>query len=243
MRIIKLNATESTNTLAREYYQSNKNSAPFCVAAEAQTSGRGQRGASWVSNAGENLTMSIVFPNPAVKIHDQFLISASTGLAVLDTLNALKIKSISLKWPNDIMAANWKIGGVLIENILSRGSIAATIIGLGLNVNQLEFPNLPKASSLRTITGKKFDLEELRNLLMANLQTKIKDLAKTSSENIFENYEAVLFRRSKVSTFELTNGKLISGIIKGVTPTGFLKVEVEDEQLRIFDLKELKLLF
>lgn len=243
MRIIKLNATESTNTLAREYYQSNKNLAPFCVVAEAQTSGRGQRGASWVSNAGENLTMSIVFPNPSVDIKDQFLLSASTGIAVLNTLNDLKIKSVKLKWPNDIMAANYKVGGILIENILSRGSIGASIIGLGLNVNQLEFPGLPKASSLQTLAGKKFELEELRNLIIQNLQTKISYLANSSSERILENYEDVLFRRNKVSTFELANGKLFSGIIKGITPTGLLKVEVEDENLEIFDLKELKLLF
>ncbi len=243
MRIIKVSATESTNTLAREYYQSNKGVGPFCVVAETQTSGRGQRGAGWVSNGGENLTMSVVFPKPALNSEEQFLLSTSTGMAVLESLKELKINLLSLKWPNDIMAANYKIGGILIENILSTGNIAASIIGIGLNVNQVGFPGLPKASSLRTLAGKHFDLEAVRSLLLLNLHNNLQNLGKISSESAIVKYESVLFRRNKVSTFELPNGNLFSGIIKGITPTGHLKVEVEDEQLRFYDLKELKLLF
>lgn len=242
MRIIKVNATESTNTLAREWYQTQKDFAPFGIIAHSQTSGRGQRGSNWISNAGENLTMSIVYPKPSIEIKDQFLISAIVGIAILEVLRELKFNTLKLKWPNDIMAANFKIGGILIENILSNGKIGAAIIGVGLNINQTHFSLLPKASSLFSLSGKRFDSEELGEKIAIRIKKKMDNIG-DSSEVIFSSYEKVLFRKNKVSTFKLTSGELLTGIIKGVTSNGLLKVEVEDKKILKFDLKELKLLF
>ncbi|HSI69615.1 MAG TPA: biotin--[acetyl-CoA-carboxylase] ligase, partial [Gillisia sp.] len=170
MRIIKVSATESTNNFAREWFVANSVTSPVVIIAREQTKGRGQRGAGWVSNAGENLTFSIIYPLPKVEIQDQFIISAGVGLAILRALNSLKINKLKLKWPNDIMAANFKIGGILIENILSNGVIAASIIGIGLNVNQLDFPGLPKAASLALVTGKQYDLEEVLSLVIKEVE-------------------------------------------------------------------------
>ncbi|QED36296.1 biotin--[acetyl-CoA-carboxylase] ligase [Antarcticibacterium arcticum] len=243
MHIIKVSATESTNTLSREWYHSNKNSAPFCIVAFEQTSGRGQRGAGWVSNAGENLTMSVVYPHPAIEIQDQFVLSAMVGITIMEVLRDLKINHLKLKWPNDIMAANFKVGGILIENILNNGRIAASIIGIGLNINQLIFPLLPKAASLKSISGKDYDIEKLLKVILNKLDENLKSLELTPSEEVLRNYENYLFRRNKVSTFQLASQEFLTGIIRGVTSTGLLKVEVEDVDIRLFDLKELKLLF
>lgn len=243
MRIIKVSATHSTNSLARDWYSSNKKSGPVTIVALDQTAGRGQRGASWISNAGENLTMSIIYPSPGIPINDQFQLSAAVGLAIIDALNFLKINSLKLKWPNDIMAANKKVGGILIENILSRGSIAASIIGIGLNVNQLEFPQLPRAASLRGITGREFDLDKVLEIVTDKLISSLDELKGVAGSNILERYEQVLFLKEKLSTFELTDGSLLTGTIKGITPAGLLKIQVEGDYIRIFDLKELKFLF
>lgn len=243
MRIIKVNATKSTNSLGREWYHSNKGENATVIVAKEQTMGRGQRGASWVSNAGENLTMSIVYPSPNVKISDQFLLSAGAGLVIINCLKGLKINNLKLKWPNDIMAANSKIGGILIENILSNGSIAACVIGVGLNVNQEIFPGLPKASSLKSLTAKTYDLDELLRLFVEGFQVFFEELKNLPAGRILSNYEEVLFRKDKTSTFELPNGQFLTGIIKGISPNGLLKVQVEDTVIRTFDLKELKLLF
>ncbi len=243
MRIIKVNATESTNNFAREWFASNNVPAPVVITAGEQTKGRGQRGAGWVSNAGENLTFSIVYPAPKVNISEQFLISASVGMAILNALNSLKINKLSLKWPNDIMAANYKTGGILIENILSGGRIAASIIGIGLNVNQQNFPGLPKAASLRTFTGNIYDLDEVLMLIVKEVEEAMKKVENLPAEVIIRQYEQVLFRKNKISTFELPGGDLLTGIIKGISPTGLLKVQVEDSIIKKFDLKELKLLF
>ena len=243
MRIIKVSATESTNSLAREWHQSNNNEAPFCIIADHQIAGRGQRGTSWVSNRGENLTMSVVYSKPDVGVQEQFLLSAAVALAILDALKEVKINSLKLKWPNDIMAANHKIGGVLIENILSNGRITAAIIGLGLNINQLTFPDLPKAASLRAVTGRSFEIMEMAENICDSVEKKLNALGLVKGKELIKEYESNLYKKNKVSTFLLPNGEFLTGIIKGITPTGLLKVMVEDEALKLFDLKEIKLMF
>lgn len=243
MRIIKVSATHSTNSMARDWHSSSESKGPVVIIAREQTAGRGQRGSSWISNAGENLTLSIIYPAPGVAIQDQFLLSAAVGLGVIETLKALGINNLKLKWPNDIMAAKFKVGGILIENILSSGSITTSIIGIGLNVNQIIFPDLPRACSLRTLAGREFDLDVLMPDLVKSVISFLERLKEVTRAEILEEYEQVLFLKNKISTFELTDGGLLTGIIKGITPTGLLKVQVEDDKTRYFDLKELKLLF
>ena len=243
MRIIKVNATHSTNSLAREWYISNKNSFPVCFVTGHQTMGRGQRGASWVSNAGENLMFSVLFPDPGISAGNGFIVSAGVGLVVLEVLNELKINKLKLKWPNDIMAESYKIGGILIENTLKNDRISSLIIGIGLNVNQTNFPGLPKAASLKKITGMDLDPDDILEKILVRIEKILNDLDHSSSQSILKRYEEVLFRRDKISTFELPDGKFLTGIIKGVTSTGLLKIQVEDEIIKTFDLKEIKLLF
>ena len=243
MRIIKVSATESTNILAREWYHLNRNTSPVCIHAYEQTSGRGQRGASWISNAGENLTFSVLYPKPKVKIKDQFILSAGIGMALLMALKELKINNVKLKWPNDIMAENLKVGGILIENILNNGSIGTVIMGIGLNVNQVSFPGLPKASSLNLVAGRTFEIARVLEVILKNIERMMQNLNVGNADDILSNYEEELFRRNKVSTFKMPDDSFLTGIIKGITSTGLLKVEVEDNIIRTFDLKELKLLF
>ncbi len=243
MHIIKVNATESTNSLVREWFNTNKNDSPICIVASNQTSGRGQRGATWVSNAGENLTFSVVYPKPSVGISDQFLISAAVGLQIIKALMQLKINNLKLKWPNDIMADSYKIGGVLIENILQNNVIGASIIGIGLNINQVHFPDLPKAASLKNLTGTIYSTEEVLSIILEQLEKMIVSNSKSFFKNVHEDYEANLFRNNKASTFQLKDGSFIVGIILGVTSSGLLRLKVEDEEIRTFDLKEIKLLF
>jgi BirA family biotin operon repressor/biotin-[acetyl-CoA-carboxylase] ligase len=171
------------------------------------------------------------------------VLSAGVGLALLDALNELKINNLTLKWPNDIMAANFKIGGILIENILNAGKIGTTIIGVGLNVNQLVFPGLPKAASLKLFSHRDFDTESVLERILEHLEKFLNNLNKTPGTEILSRYENELFRKNKASTFELPDGNLLTGIIKGITSTGLLKVQVEDDIIKTFDLKQLKLLF
>lgn len=243
MRIIKVNAINSTNEFVRDLYRGDFDFKPVCVTAHTQTAGKGQRGAGWLSNAGENLTFSILYPEVALQLDEQFILSAAVALAVTEVLKAYGIPKLKVKWPNDIMSGNRKICGILIENILKNDRIAASVIGIGLNVNQQEFPGLPQAGSLRMATGNSFELDTLLEDILKTMEKRLQNLSKLSKTEVLEEYASSMFRRNQVSTFQLPDGSFLTGIIRGVTTVGRLNMEVEDSVFRTFELKEVKLMF
>lgn len=243
MRIIKVNAIDSTNSFVRKFYEGKADFEPVCVRALEQTKGRGQRGSSWVSKSGENLTFSILYPHQKLKFSRHFLLSATVSLAVMDALIEYDIPNLKVKWPNDILSAKKKIAGILIENIIKNGGIAASIIGIGLNVNQQDFTNLPQAGSLFSITRKNYDLDELLNVLLLEIEEKLKVLPQTGIGELLEKYAENMFRLNQVSAFELPSGERINGIIRGVTTEGKLNLEIDEAVFRNFDLKEIQLLY
>ncbi|APS39089.1 biotin--[acetyl-CoA-carboxylase] ligase [Salegentibacter sp. T436] len=243
MRIIKVNATNSTNEFARELYRGNTSFESICVVAQEQTKGRGQRGSGWVSNAGENLTFSVLYPKIKVGVNHQFLMSATVSLAIIEVLNKFNVPALKVKWPNDIMSARYKISGILIENILKNNEIVASIIGVGLNVNQTEFPGLPQASSLKLVTGNNFNLDELLKRITDEFEDKLTQINADTEASILEKYARNMFRRDLVSTFQLPDDTYLTGIIRGVTTSGRLNLEIEDSVFKTFDLKEIKLMY
>ncbi|MCM4155919.1 biotin--[acetyl-CoA-carboxylase] ligase [Gramella sp. AN32] len=243
MRIIKVNAIDSTNSFVRKFYAGNQNFQPVCVVAEEQTKGRGQFHSTWESEKGKNLTFSILYPLNQLKISHYFLLSSIVSIAVLKALEDLQIPNLSVKWPNDIMSANYKIGGILIENIIQADIIAASVIGIGLNVNQTDFEKLPNASSLRNMVSAEFNLDHVLEKIISSISELLEKIKEINSDEIITQYERQMFRINKVSAFELQNGVRISGMIKGVSPEGKLKVETEGAEVLLFDLKEIKLLY
>ena len=161
MRIIKLNAIDSTNSYLKKLCTTEPVSDYTAVIAENQTQGRGQMGTIWNSESSKNLTFSVFKELSDFQFEAPFYISMVVALSLLKTLDALSIPRLSVKWPNDILSADKKICGVLIENVIKQNAIKASIIGIGINVNQITFENLPQASSLKAISGKEYDLNEL----------------------------------------------------------------------------------
>ena len=243
MHLIKVNAINSTNSYGREMFKKNPSMSPTCILAERQLQGRGQRGTHWYSRPGQNLTFSIIFPKPPVSLNQQFLLSAVTSIGLIKGLRELNIPKLKVKWPNDIMAANYKIGGVLIENVVSDGKLSATIIGIGLNVNQTDFERLPKASSLKLISGNSFEPEEVLNAILSPLEEQLNNLATDPKKYILQDYQKLMFRKDIASTFQSPDGRFFAGVINGVSSNGKLMIEVEDEGVKEFDLKEVKLCF
>ena len=243
MRIIKVDAIDSTNSFVRKFYEGSKDFDPVCVRAVSQTSGRGQHGSTWVSKAGENLTFSILYPHQDLKISQHFLLSSTISLALLEVLETYKIPELKVKWPNDILSAKYKIGGILIENIVKNDEIAASVIGIGMNVNQTGFKDLPQAGSLKTLTNRDFDLEVLLEKLVNKIQLKLDNMSNKRSSEILEEYTKNMFRLNMVSSFESLDGKKFNGIIRGVTTEGKLNLEIENAIFRTCDLKEIKLLY
>jgi BirA family biotin operon repressor/biotin-[acetyl-CoA-carboxylase] ligase len=165
------------------------------------------------------------------------------SLAIYDTLTQLNVPDLKIKWPNDIMSGHSKICGILIENILSGHHIQASIIGIGLNVNQLTFNNLPNVSSLKLLLGKTLDLDELLISIVENLKKLLGNQSKGGHNRLFELYESRLFRKDKPSTFKNQDDEMFMGFIKGVSSTGKLKILMEDNIMKEFNLKEVQLLY
>ncbi|MGB7784617.1 MAG: biotin--[acetyl-CoA-carboxylase] ligase [Salinimicrobium sp.] len=243
MHLIKVNAINSTNSFAREMFRENNQMPATCIVAKKQLQGRGQRGTIWNSEEGKNLTFSVVYPKPALSPGRQFVLSAAVATTVLEVLEKFEVPRLKVKWPNDIMSANLKIGGILIENVIAEAKVAASVIGIGLNVNQQSFEGLPGAGSMKSVCGRDFDLEEVLQQLMLALEKRLDHLSEETSEEILNTYKKHLFRRQVPSTFQLPDKTYFTGIIVDVTPEGMLQVQQEEDLLQEFDLKEIRLCY
>ncbi|MEP0212568.1 MAG: biotin--[acetyl-CoA-carboxylase] ligase [Cellulophaga sp.] len=243
MQIIKLNATNSTNEYLKELIVSTSLDDFTVVAAEKQIQGRGQMGTQWLAEPGKNLTFSVLKKSEGLEVADQFLLNMCVSLAVFEALKELNIPNLAVKWPNDILSANSKICGILIENILTGSKIQSSIIGIGLNVNQLEFNNLPNVSSLKLLKGETFNLDEVLSGILKKLKKYLTADYLNSPDALRALYQEIMFRVDKPSTFKSKEGELFMGFIKGVSSSGRLIVLLEDNIFKEYNLKEIQLLY
>lgn len=243
MQIIKLNATDSTNMYLKDLLLSNAPEDYTTVVADEQLKGRGQMGTRWTSQTGKNLTFSVLKKFDAFSVADRFLLNVCVSLAICHSLKQLQIPDVRIKWPNDILSGPHKICGILVENVLSGRNIEAAIIGIGLNVNQMEFNNLPQASSLKRLLGYTLPLEELLQSILESLVHHFSLLKEKSPEELRSSYEDLLFRKGKPSTFKDSADEMFMGFIDGVSQEGKLRVILEDNLRREYDLKEIRLLY
>ena len=188
-----------------------------------QTAGKGQRGKKWESEVGQNIMVSIVIKPENLTIQDIFFGNAAVAIACYDFFNALAGDETSIKWPNDIYWRDRKAGGILIENIFSGQTWKHSVIGIGININQVKFdPNLPNPVSLLQITGKTFDLLELLNPLFQAIQSRWNQLY-TDKPAVLALYNEKLYKRDKLVTIKKDN-RVFSATIKGVSANGQLEV-------------------
>ncbi len=243
MYIIKLNAIDSTNSYLKDIVSVTLPKDYTVVVAEKQTKGRGQMGAEWQAESGKSLTVSVFKSLESFDVKEQFYISMAVSLAILKALSVFKIPQLRIKWPNDILSADTKICGILIENVIKNNNLQGSIIGFGLNVNQKYFDNLPQASSMSLLTGVIYNKDEVLSEILKQMKFYFNILESNNHSKIKEEYESFLFRKDKPSTFRSSNNNSFSGIIQGVTKSGQLQVWTEDEIIRTFDLKDVKLLY
>ena len=243
MYIIKLDAIDSTNSYLRQLSVIEAVEDFTVVIANHQTHGRGQMGSRWRSQPSKNLMVSVFKDVSFLALEHHFFISMVVALSILKALKMFQIKNLKVKWPNDILSENKKIGGILIENVVEQTKINAAIIGFGINVNQTKFDHLPQASSLRLISGRVFDREEVLQAILVKLDHYFKILERKQFDILKTAYEQYLFRKDKPSTFKDSHEELFAGYIKGVSNAGNLQILVEDDIIKEFDLKEVSLLY
>ena len=242
MKLIKLDAIDSTNEFLKGMANKQVLENFTVVSAENQTKGKGQMGAVWASEVSKNLTMSVLVKDFLSAIDQLFNLNIVVSLAVIEVLEAVNIPNLSVKWPNDIMSYNKKIGGILIENSIKSDGTIVSVVGLGLNVNQTNFENLPKASSLAVVSGKEFNKELLLISICKAIENKIA-LWNSSPIAFWENYTKNLFKNGVPMPFANGNNKNFMGIIQGVSAIGKLQVMLEDDSIAEFDIKEIQMLY
>lgn len=242
MKVIKLDAIDSTNEFLKGLSSKQELENYTVVTTENQTKGKGQMGAVWASEPSKNLIMSILVRDFLSDIYQIFNLNIAVSLAVIDVLESIKIPDISIKWPNDIMSYNKKIGGILIENSIKSDGTIISIVGLGLNVNQTNFENLPKASSLAVICATEFDREALLFSIGTAIEKNIA-LWKQHPTILWNKYTDNLYKIGIPMAFSDQNNSNFMGIIQGVSSIGKLQVLLEDDSIAEFDVKEIQMLY
>ena len=234
MQVIKLDATDSTNDHLRQMMLANKLTTPTVVWSLFQKKGKGQRGQVWTSQAGENLMFSLYIPNLS-RIADQlFSIHKIVSVCLADWLLSLQIPNISVKWPNDILSGDKKLAGILVESSVQKSTTKSIIIGMGINVNQIQFPQLPNATSMRLCTAKSYDL----NTLLLSFLPKLIEGLTNPGKDWDTAYHQSLYGLNQNRRF--MSGKYeFYGIIRSVTPDGKLVLETETGE-QLFEVKELQ---
>lgn len=239
-KIIYLKEIDSTNNFAKNLLKQNKVFENTVILTDHQTKGRGQKNNIWVSQKRKNLTFSIII-FPKIKVEDQFFLLMATSLGIIDCLSKY-INNIKLKWPNDIYYNNKKLGGILIENIIKNNIIESSVIGIGLNINQVIFENNLNAISLKIINNKSHNrikiLKELIDKFEIRLNT-LKSLNNTIRKDLKNEYLKQLLFLKQWHLYTLPSGKNLIGKIIDVENDGRLIIQDKNKVNHYFNFKEI----
>ena len=242
-KLVTLKEVGSTNNYLKELLSNSK---PLIegtvIMAENQFAGRGQMQNGWFTEAGKNLTFSLLLKPKFLALNNQFDLNRAVSLGVYDTLVPFLGGQLKIKWPNDIYYADYKIGGILIENLVQGTQIRHAVIGIGLNVNQDQFPeNLPFASSLKQILHQDYDLSGLLGEICVNIESWYIKLREGKQELIRNAYLQALYWFNEHKAFK-KKGQFFVGRIIDVNPDGPLIINVGDNNNQSFQFKEVEFL-
>lgn len=237
--LIRLQVVASTNSYLAEMASERKLSEGSLVIAEEQFAGRGQAGTEWFSEKGKNFIGSFMFYPVFLSAGDVFMLNKVFSLAVVSALEKLTGDFFFIKWPNDIYYKFHKTAGILIENTISGQSVSSSIFGIGLNVNQENFPgHLPNPVSLQQIKGKSYDLDSVKNVLCNEVESMYLQLKAGNHDLLSELYMKRLYRFDEWSLYKSDEG-IFNGRICGVDRSGRLIIEHENGAFKSYDLKEI----
>lgn len=219
---IELPTVESSNNYAIGQVQAHLAGHGTTWFAHEQTRGKGQRGKVWSASPGQNIVITTIVEPNCLRLTDQFIVSAAVALACHDLLNAYASTETNIKWPNDIYWKDRKAGGILIENILQGSEWKYAIIGIGMNINQTDFPSiLANPVSLKQITGRTFKPIDLATELCTKIEKRWRQVLDGAFDEILQQYNAVLYKANEIVVFKKDQVTL-SGTVRGVNKNGDL---------------------
>jgi BirA family transcriptional regulator, biotin operon repressor / biotin---[acetyl-CoA-carboxylase] ligase len=227
----------STNTLAFDLCQRTTSEEGTVIITDNQIKGRGQRGNEWVSEPYKNLTFSLIVKPTFLKPIDQFHLTIAISLALRDFLTQRVSGTVKIKWPNDILLNDKKLGGILIENSLTGDSIQYSVVGIGLNVNQENF-TMDSASSMKVMAGHDFELTEELSLVMEFLEQRYLQLRSGKIGELRNDYLNSLYGKGELRTFIDASGEW-RGTIQDVNHRGKLLI-AKPGGIHSYDLKEIR---
>jgi BirA family biotin operon repressor/biotin-[acetyl-CoA-carboxylase] ligase len=240
-RMVKLEETSSTNRFMNELIAKESLPEGTVVIAGYQDAGQGLGGTTWFSEPGSNLLMSVVFRPEFLPVKKIYLISKAIALAIKDFLFEEGIHA-KIKWPNDIYVEDKKICGVLIENSLRGSVVLQSICGIGLNINQVIFPQeIPNAISMKLITGETYSVDDCRTKLCRHLEKRYLQIKSQNFNLINNDYLKSLHRFYEMETYETSTEKFHAQIID-VEDEGRLVIKKENGTILRFAFKEIKFL-
>lgn len=240
MTILSFDSLESTNRYCEALDLAQVEDFT-CYWALEQTAGIGQRGNHWHSAPGLNLTFSLVLHPSFLPADRQFKLTETFSLALVDLLSSFNFQlSTSIKWPNDILVDGKKICGTLVSTRLQGTAIASAVCGIGLNVNELDFPEwVPHPASLSMLSGLQYELEPLLRQLLACIAKRYNDLK--SGLDPEPEYLAHLLNLNLPARY-IYNGETITATITGIDPHGRLLLTAADGRRLSCGMKEIALL-
>lgn len=241
-KIIYIQQLTSTNSYAFSLLAKLHPREGTIIHAGFQTAGRGQQGNRWESESGKNLLFSIILYPTIISPERQFILSMVMSLGITDFLSR-HLKGSFIKWPNDIYVNNDKIAGMLIENTLVSDEIENSVTGIGMNVNQGEFPEEARnAVSMKMLTGKEYDLNECLRELAADLDRRYNQLQKRDYDILKDEYLSRLLRFMEWHDYK-DQSEIFTGRIVSVEDDGKLNIEKKSGTESGYYFKEIEFIF
>lgn len=241
--LLEFEELSSTNAYALELLAKSKPIEGTVISTFRQTAGRGQIGSAWESEPDKNISLSIILYPTFLVSREQFALNLAISLAVRDLIAKYTEKVVKIKWSNDIYVGNRKICGILIQNILNAHAIQASVIGIGININQTRFSkNVPNATSLALETGSEFALYDLLEDLCQQVEQRYLSLKNSpTGEHLRSEYLSHLYRFGELATYQRADGTIFSGVITGIDQTGKLLI-THNKIIEAFEIKEVSFL-
>ena len=233
-KIIQIECVDSTNNYIANLMNVGKIDHGMVILAEDQKNGKGQRGSKWLSNPGENLIFSMFLDTATLSVNNQFVLTEFVSISVCNALKKVGVDSV-IKWPNDIFVNKKKIAGILIENQIKGSNLNGTIVGVGLNINQVNFGEL-NATSIKIEKGVFFSVQEFVFIFLNEMNVIWQFVQENNFTLLEKEYLNNLWLLNQKSIYSDINGEF-EGISKGIDEIGRLIIE-RDECLFYYDLKE-----
>jgi len=237
---IHLAVCDSTSDYLKQNIARLEADFPLMVSSAVQIAGRGRENRGWISP--ENLGIYATFGFYLPDSRGLSLLSITAGIAVISMLQSWTGKVFALKWPNDILADEKKVAGILCETIIKADKIIC-LVGIGVNINHdtCDFPTVlrSRAGSLKLLTGVEWPLHCGRERLAASMTSWLKKLAKGRRADIIgrARYLSRSFLGQTISFHH--QGETVQGIFLDIAPDGGLLLGLPGSEKKIFYSGEL----